>query len=96
LQKAQGKDDDFLKFVDFSLGYVDDLNAKWWDLTPDKRERCKQLSFPGGIFVTKNKTVSTPEISAIYRYEGIKKEHYSALSSVDGEPNDYSGRNPLR
>jgi len=49
LQKTQSKDDDFLKFVEFSLDYVDDLNAKWWDLTPGRRERCKQLSFPGGI-----------------------------------------------
>jgi DNA invertase Pin-like site-specific DNA recombinase len=88
LLKAQGKDDDFLKFVAFSLDYVDDLNAKWWELTPDRRERCKQLSFPGGIFVTKNKTVSTPEISAIYRYGRMKKEHRSALNSVDGEPCD--------
>jgi hypothetical protein len=86
LQKTQSKDDDFLKFVEFSLDYVDDLNAKWWGLTPDRRERCKQLSFPGGIFVTRNKTVSTPLISAIYRYEDMKKEHRSALNSVDGEP----------
>ena len=73
LQKAQSKDDDILKFVAFSLDYVDDLNAKWWDLTPDRRERCKQLSFPDGIFVTRNKTVSTLLIIAIHRYEGMKK-----------------------
>ena len=85
LTGAQNKDDNFNAFVDFSLDYVDDLNANWWDLTPDRRERCKQLTFPGGIFVTKNKTVSTPLLSAIYRYESIKKEPRKALFSGDGD-----------
>lgn len=57
LQTASNPDKDFNAFVDFSLDYVDDLNANWWDLTPDRRERCKQLTFPGSIYVTKNKTV---------------------------------------
>ena len=86
LQQVDNPDKDFNAFVEFSLDYVDDLNANWWDLTPDRRERCKQLSFPSGIFITKNKTVSTPLISAIYRYEAMKKEHRSALVYDDGDP----------
>lgn len=85
LQRTQKSDDDFIEFVAFSLDYVDDLNAQWWDLTPDRRERCKQLSFPGGIFVDRNKRVSTPVVSAIYRYESMKKEHLSALNSLNGD-----------
>jgi site-specific DNA recombinase len=76
---ANNPDDEFNDFVEFSLNYVDDLNATWWDLTPDRRERCKQLSFPGGIFIDKNKSVSTPLLSAIYRYEATKKEPVTAL-----------------
>ena len=93
LQKADNPDKDFYAFVNFSLEYVDDLNANWWDLTPDKRELCKQLSFPGGIFITKNKTVSTPLISAIYRYEAMKKGHLDVLKSDDGDPKE--SRTPL-
>jgi DNA invertase Pin-like site-specific DNA recombinase len=85
LAATQNSDDDFNAFVDFSLNYVDDLNANWWDLTPDRRERCKQLTFPGGIFITKNKTVSTPLLSAIYRYENIKKEMAGSIKSVNGD-----------
>ncbi len=86
LVSTSNTDDDFNEFVDFSLDYVDDLNANWWDLTPDRRERCKQLTFPGGIFVTNNKTVSTPLLSAIYRYEAMKKEPQKALVSSNGTP----------
>jgi hypothetical protein len=85
LAATHNMDDDFNEFVNFSLDYVDDLNANWWDLTPDRRERCKQLTFPGGIFITKNKTVSTPLISEIYRYENIKKELAGTIKSVNGE-----------
>jgi DNA invertase Pin-like site-specific DNA recombinase len=86
LSTAKSTDEDFNNFVNFSLNYVDDLNASWWDLTPDRRERCKQLTFPGGIFITKNKTVSTPLLSAIYRYENIKKEMAGSIKSVNGDP----------
>ncbi len=89
IKEANNPDDDFNAFLDFSLEYVDDLNANWWELTPDRRERCKQLTFPGGIFVTKNKRVSTPLISAIYRYESMKNApnwSLKTLKTVDGGP----------
>ncbi len=82
LVSTQNPDEDFNDFVEFSLEYVDDLNANWWELTPDRRERCKQLTFPGGIFITQDKKVSTPNSSAIYRYAGMKKEPRKALNSV--------------
>jgi DNA invertase Pin-like site-specific DNA recombinase len=85
LEQANNTDEDFNAFVDFSLDYVNDLNANWWDLTPDRRERCKQLTFPGGIYVTKNKTVSTPLLSAIYRYESMKKESRKTPIYGDGD-----------
>lgn len=53
LQRVNDKDQDFLKFVEFALNYVDDLNSKWWELTPESRERCKQLSLPGGYLCYK-------------------------------------------
>lgn len=86
IKQADNVDNDFNEFVEFSLGYVDDLNANWWTLTPDRRERCKQLSFPEGIFVDRNKKVSTQNISPIYRYDDIKKEPQRALVYVDGGP----------
>ncbi len=86
LTEASNPDKDFMDFVEFSLAHVDDLNEDWWVLTPDIRERCKQLSFPGGIFITKNKTVSTPLTSAIYRYEAMKKESRKTLIYSDGDP----------
>ena len=67
LNDSTASNDNFEEFVEYSINYVDDLNANWWNLTPDVREKCKQLTFPGGIFVDSNKKVSTPEVSAIYR-----------------------------
>ncbi len=95
LSEASNPDKDFLDFVEFSLGHVDDLNEDWWQLTPDLRERCKQLSFPEGIFITKNKTVSTPLLSAIYRYETTKKESRKTLFSGDGDPGGIRTRDLL-
>lgn len=86
LSYASNTDDDFNAFVNFSLNYVGDLNAKWWNLTPDKRERCKQLTFPGVIFIDSNKRVSTPLLSAIYRYESMKKEPRKTLTYMNGGP----------
>jgi hypothetical protein len=86
INETGNTDNEFNAFVEFSLDYVDDLNANWWNLTPDRRERCKQLSFPGGIYVDQNKRVSTPLISAIYRYESMKKEPLRALNYSNGGP----------
>lgn len=89
-----GDDDDgFLEFIEYALNYVDNLNAQWWDLTPDKREKCKHLVFPGGIFVTADKKVSTPEISPIYSSQTSKKGYRSILDSDYGDPKE--SRTPL-
>ena len=86
ISESNNIDHEFNAFVDFSLNYVDDLNANWWDLTPDRRERCKQLTFNDCILIDKNKRVSTPNISAIYRYKGRKKEPVKALVTMPGGP----------
>lgn len=88
--------DDFLKFVDFSLDYVEDLNSNWWDLTPDRRLRCEQLAFPDGIFLDRYKIVSTPTISPIYLFKTMKKEPTRTLNSYTstyGDPKE--NRTPI-
>ena len=79
LDEPAVSNDNFGEFVEYALNYVDDLNAKWWDLTPDRRDLCKQLTFPGGIFVDSEKKVSTPRVSAVYRSN-------LNLQNLNGEP----------
>jgi DNA invertase Pin-like site-specific DNA recombinase len=62
------------RFVDFSLNYVDDLATHFFELPEEKRLLCKQLVFPGGFRVNKNKIVYTPEKSELYRLATKQKD----------------------
>jgi DNA invertase Pin-like site-specific DNA recombinase len=84
LLKAQDIETDFTEFVEFSLSFVDNLKANWWTLDYEDRLRCEQLLFPQLLRVNEKRKVSTPEITAIYRYKVSKKTPVSALNAISG------------
>ena len=86
LVKAEDLESDFNEFVEFSLDFVDNLKANWWTLDHEDRLRCEQLLFPQLLRINNKRKVSTPEISAIYRYEVMKKTPAGALNTISGGP----------
>ena len=86
LESAQDIEADFNEFVEFSLDFVDNLKTNWWSLDHEDRVRCEQLLFPQFLRVNEKRKVSTPEISAIYRYGKNKKTPVGALNAISGGP----------
>lgn len=88
LEKTLDIESDFNEFVEFSLRTVENWKSEWWELDSEDRERCEQLLFPQLLRVNHNNKVSTPEISAIYRYAPTKKESRKTLSYSYGGPGE--------
>lgn len=84
LSKASDIESDFVEFTEFALDFVDNLKAEWWNLDHEDRLRCEQLLFPQLLRVTSARKVSTPEISAIYRYKPNQKAPEGALVDNSG------------
>ena len=65
---------DLEKFVEFALGYVENLKENWWQAhNPDDRIRLKNLIYLDGLAVNREGKVRTPTLSPIYRYKSQKK-----------------------
>lgn len=60
------------KFTHFALGFIDDLGVHFVALSPINVEKCKQILFPDGFWMTPEKNVYTRQISPIYRYRNKK------------------------
>jgi DNA invertase Pin-like site-specific DNA recombinase len=60
-------------FVKFAFSFIDETGDKFLDLPTELRSRCKQIIFPSGFYLDKNKNVYTPEISPIYSLAVNKK-----------------------
>ncbi len=88
LVDARDIESDFSEFVDFALDFVDKLKDNWWSMDDEDREKCEQLIFPERLRVLKNRKVSTPFISPIYRYGATKKTPVGALSDSYGGPSE--------
>lgn len=58
---------DFVEFVEFAIGTVENFRERFWELDQEHQGWCKQLLFPDGFSVTQNKKVYTPKISEFYR-----------------------------
>lgn len=63
--------DEFLKFA---FNFVADMGGNFLEISQDNRLRCKQIIFPAGFCLDKNKNVYTPEISPLYRLATNKKD----------------------
>lgn len=80
LEKSLG--DDLIEFADFALNYIEDKPQQFWTVEYDERERCKQLLFPGEIYVNSEEKVYTRQISPFLCLNGIKKEVQNTSKSV--------------
>ena len=58
---------DFIEFVEFAINTVEGFRKKFWELDQEHQRWCKQLLFPEGLAVTREKKVYTPKISDFYR-----------------------------
>jgi site-specific DNA recombinase len=84
IANAEGTDKDFEEFVDFSLSFVERMKDEWWDLERVDKQRCKQLLFPGEIFVARSGKVSTQELSKLIRYKNTPRADLVGAKYVDG------------
>ena len=57
---------DFPEFVEFALNTVEGFREKFWELDQEHQIWCKQLLFPDGFSVSRDKKVYTPTISDFY------------------------------
>lgn len=87
LESVNQIEKDFIEFVDFSLGFIEDLRTRFWELDAEHLGWCKQLLFPDGFSVSRDKKVYTPKISEFYRLATNKK---------DSEESDFSSMVALR
>ncbi len=57
---------DFADFVEFAINTVEGFREKFWELDQEHQVWCKQLLFPDGFSVSRDKKVYTPTISEFY------------------------------
>ena len=65
---------DFVGFVEFSLGFVENLRTNFWSLEAEELDWCKRLIFPEGFSISRDKKVYTPKISEFYRLITTQKD----------------------
>lgn len=77
---------DFVEFVEFALNTVEGFRDKFWELDQEHQVWCKQLLFPDGFSVSRDKKVYTPTISDFYLCINTEKSHendsFTAKSSL--------------
>lgn len=66
---------DFVEFVEFALNTVEGFREKFWELDQEHQVWCKQLLFPDGFSVSRDKKVYTPTISDFYLCINTEKSH---------------------
>jgi len=72
------------RFIRFAFDFIDNMGSRFLDtgvVSRENRLRCKQIVFPAGFYVDKNKKVYTPEISYLYRLGTKKKDTEASIKS---------------
>jgi len=64
---------DMERFLCFAFEFINNIGGKYLEMSPENRLRCKQIVFPAGFHLDKNKKVYTPEISPLISLAGNKK-----------------------
>jgi DNA invertase Pin-like site-specific DNA recombinase len=70
------------EFLRFALEFMNNLGRSFLELPPDDRLKCKDIIFPAGFHLNKNKKVYTPEISPLYRLATNKKDAEASQKSL--------------
>ena len=74
LQSLNDIEEDFIEFVDYSIDFIEDLRTRFWELDAEHLRWCKQLLFPDGFSLSRDKKVYTPKISDFYRLAATKED----------------------
>ena len=74
---------DFMDFVEFALNTVESFRERFWELDQEHQVWCKQLLFPDGFSVSRDKKVYTPTISDFYLCINTEKSHENDSSTAD-------------
>ena len=79
-------ENDFVDFVDFSMEFAESLRERFWELDAEHLGWCKQLLFPEGFSISRDKKVYTPKISDFYRLTSNQKDpERSSESNMVGD-----------
>jgi DNA invertase Pin-like site-specific DNA recombinase len=73
---------DHERFLTFAFDFIENMGSRFLEISPENRLRCKQIVFPGGIYLNKNNKVYTPEISLLYRLATKKKDAEASSNSL--------------
>lgn len=74
---------DFIDFIEFSINITESFREKFWQLDQEHQVMCKQLLFPDGFSVSRDKKVYTPTISDFYLYINTEKSHQNDSFTAD-------------
>lgn len=76
LRLNSGEQSDKREFIRFALGFIQNTGNHFLEpyLTKEHRIMCKQMLFPGGIYINPDGKVYTPKVSTFYRDEVNKKD----------------------
>lgn len=74
-------DTDRERFLQFAFNFVENMGSKFLEISPENRLRCKDIVFPAGFYLDKDKNVYTPEISLLFRLATIKKDAKASPNS---------------
>lgn len=70
------EEEDKKEFMEFALGFIHDTGKHFLQPYVSKEHRlvCKQMLFPGGIYINEEEKVYTPKVSVFFRGEVLKKD----------------------
>ena len=77
-ESSEQSDSNRADFIEFALGFIDDLGGRLLTLPPKEFDLCKNILFKSGFWVDSEETFYTPEISPLYRLRTTKKEPSNA------------------
>ncbi len=77
--EARDFEKDFDEFIAFAFDFMDNKEAKWWELDKQTLAVYKQIIFPDGIQVVPDKKVYIPKVSPIYTFKNQKPPQNEAI-----------------
>ena len=82
IESATTIEQDFVDFVEFALNTIEGFRERFWELDQEHQVWCKQLLFPDGFSVSRDKKVYTPTISDFYLCINTEKSHINDSSTA--------------
>lgn len=78
------EENDQKEFMEFALNFITDTGKHFLEpyITKELRISCKQMLFPGGIYVSPDEKVYTPIVSIFYRGPNKKKDAEASNNSL--------------